>query len=50
MNGLVYGSSKAQDAALQDINEDLMKIQEAVYYGLINSFGSFFSSLHSFSF
>lgn len=37
MNGLVYGSSQAQDAALQAMNEDLMKLQEGVYYGHINS-------------
>lgn len=37
MNGLVYGSSQAQDAALQAMNEDLTKIQEGVYYGHINS-------------
>ena len=28
---------QAQDAALQAMNEDLMKLQEGVYYGHINS-------------
>jgi hypothetical protein len=40
MNGLAYGSSKAQDATLQAMNEDLMKIQGAVYYGLKQAIGS----------
>ena len=28
---------QAQDAVLQAMNEDLMKLQEGVYYGHINS-------------
>ncbi|KAL2613121.1 hypothetical protein R1flu_024813 [Riccia fluitans] len=36
MNGLVYGPSQIQNAAIMAMNEELPKIQEAVYYGRIN--------------
>ncbi|KAL3679974.1 hypothetical protein R1sor_022930 [Riccia sorocarpa] len=36
MNGLVYGPSQIQNAAIAAMNEELPRIQEAVYYGRLN--------------
>ncbi|GLJ16960.1 hypothetical protein SUGI_0293070 [Cryptomeria japonica] len=37
MNGLVYPSSQEPDSAIQAMNEELVKIQEGIYYGQIGS-------------
>ncbi|BFI40446.1 UDP-glucose:glycoprotein glucosyltransferase [Marchantia polymorpha subsp. ruderalis] len=37
MNGLFYGPSQVQNAAIAAMNEEMPRIQEAVYYGRINA-------------
>ncbi|CAM6098919.1 unnamed protein product [Calypogeia fissa] len=36
MNGLVYGPSQVQNAAITAMNEEQTRLQEAVYYGRVN--------------